>query len=90
MVGLAKISGRLSKGERVVDAETNALLNGIPNAALPGLVNGKSDGLAVLLEQANKNGGNMISLLKQLGYSYTRNGQTTIVRPQLGPESFIK
>jgi chromosome segregation ATPase len=71
------IHAMLSKGERVVPAEINQMLNGIPNAELPKLVSDAKNNnmLSSLLATNNQKQDKLIYLMSNLGYVYEDDGK---------------
>jgi hypothetical protein len=81
----------LTPGERVVPAEINKRLNGIPNSALPDLLNKQENNMLVagLLMKGNQNSSDMIELLGRLGLVYKRGNENYIERATGQIERFI-
>jgi len=76
------VPAMLTPGERVVPAEINQMLHGIPNSELPGLMNKQDNNIMIagLLMNMNDTNNQMLTALLNGGYSYTEKGVTYLTR----------
>ena len=74
------VPAMLTPGERVVPAEINKRLEGIPNADLPNLLNKQDNNmmLAGLLMSANEHSETLITLMSNMGWSYPEHGEMKV------------
>ncbi|RLD80507.1 MAG: hypothetical protein DRJ10_07330 [Bacteroidetes bacterium] len=85
------IHAMLSKGERIVPAEINQMLNGIPNADLPGLLNQNSNMLlANLLMSGNETSKQLLTAMLNGGHTISRNGLTEYRKNDGTIEKFLQ